>query len=90
MCGCGATAAAAAAFAQDPNRIQLALVENDMNHGTYKQCYAEFRMTEAVPMTYVASRMMGACEITHATNRFVSPFLSDEIRAFAKTGSGQT
>lgn len=43
---------------EDPNRIQLALVENDINHGTYKQCYAEFRMTEAVPMTYVASRMM--------------------------------
>ena len=70
MCGCGA-AAAAAAFAQDPNRIQLALVENDINHDTYKRCYAEFRMTEAVPMTYVASRMMGAMIImTHAANRF--------------------
>merc|ERR1712146_369552 len=26
----------------DPDRIRLSLVDNDINHGSYKQCWAEF------------------------------------------------
>ena len=32
---------------QDPSRIRLSLVDNDINYRSYKQCWAEFGMTEA-------------------------------------------
>eukprot|EP01043_Picozoa_sp_COSAG02_P052203 COSAG02_NODE_5589_length_4207_cov_3.451558_2_plen_360_part_00 len=31
---------------QDPDRITFSLVDTDINHGSYKQCWAEFGMTE--------------------------------------------